>query len=134
MVNSNTKVVNHPWHANLILFACLCQRKWKVALCNQISQQWQRHIWKKHTSTKHITGKESSTRPSVKGLTWVSSSAVETNLILLIKTLPCCAIKLVCLQEFLDHLPPLNTCTHTKESTALSLKKFAFLVKKPLYE
>lgn len=81
-----------------------------------------------------MTGKESSTRPSVKGLTWVSISAVETNLILLIKTLPCCAIKLVCLQEFLNHFPPLNTCTHTKESTALSLKKFAFLVKKPLYE
>lgn len=61
-------------------------------------------------------------------------SAVEPNLILLIKTLPYCAIKLVCLQEFLDHFPPLNTCTQTKKSTVLSLKKFALLVKKPFYE
>lgn len=127
MVNSNTKLVNHLWHANLILFACLCQRKWKVTLCNQISQQWQGTSGKSIPLQSTLLGKKAAQdHQSKDSHGWVSLQ-LKLNLILLIKTLSCCAIKLVCLQEFLDHFPLLTRVLTPKNLQLSLLRSLLFL-------
>lgn len=127
-VNSHTKLFTHLCVLILFYLLACVKGNGKLLFVIKSVNSGRAHLEKHYYYQSKLLGRKRSTSTLVRWFTYIQI-ALQFNLIwfLLIGTLPCHAITLVCLHEFLHYFPSLGTHIHARYFLTLFLRKSAFL-------